>query len=300
MRVSYSPGYVIPLPDGHAFPMSKFSAFHFILSLEGLIDEEDVHAPEPVSWDDLRLVHTEGYLTALHDGTLTAKEERKLGLPWSAGLYQRSRLAVQGSLNAARFALEDGISANLAGGTHHAFPDHGEGFCVLNDIGVAICVLQREGVIRRALVIDLDVHQGNGTAAVFNDDPDVYTFSMHGERNYPWHKTPSSCDVGLPDSMNDDAYLKTLTAQLPLVLDVAQPDLVIYVGGVDVVEGDRFGRLALTRKGLHRRERLVLETTRLHDVPLLLVMGGGYAKTPELTADLHAVVHREARRVYGV
>lgn len=208
-------------------------------------------------------------------------------------------MAVQGTINAARMAIADGIAANLAGGTHHAFADHGEGYCVLNDVGVAVRVLQRDGDIRRALVIDLDVHQGNGTAAIFAGDPDVYTFSIHGERNYPWHKAQSALDVGLEDHATDDIYLSVLETYLPHVFEEAQPDLVLYLAGVDVVEGDRFGRLALTREGLHARDRYVLEVVRQRNMPIVLLLAGGYARTPELTADLHATVHREARRVFG-
>jgi acetoin utilization deacetylase AcuC-like enzyme len=205
---------------------------------------------------------------------------------------------VQGSLNAARMALQDGIAANLAGGTHHAFPDHGEGYCVLNDVAIAIRALLRDGDIRRALVVDLDVHQGNGTAAIFERDPRVFTFSMHGERNYPWHKMTSSLDVGLPDRMEDEAYLTQLEQHLPEVITTARPDLAFYLAGVDTAAGDRFGRLSLTREGLHRRDRMALEALRKAGIPVALVMSGGYAKSPDLTADLHAIAHREAARIF--
>ena len=214
-------------------------------------------------------------------------------------LVYRSRVAVQGTINAARMALEDGIAANLGGGTHHAFPGHGEGFCVLNDVAVAIRILRAQGTIRRTLVIDLDVHQGNGTAAIFEHDPDVYTFSMHGERNYPFARERSSLDVDVPEGANDGLYLSLLNRYLPQALDGARPDLVFYLAGVDVMRGDRFGRIALTRAGLHQRERMVLEAVRQRGVAATLVLSGGYAPTPTDTADLHAVVHREAARVFG-
>lgn len=298
MRVSYSEGYYVPLPPRHPFPMGKFPALHQLLLAEGLIEANAVVEPREVDWSDLLLVHTKTYLQHLAAGTLSKQAERKMGLPWSEQLVYRSRLAVQGTINASLMALEDGLAANLAGGTHHAFPGYGEGFCVLNDVAVAIRVLERSKWVRRVLVIDLDVHQGNGTAAIFADDPGVFTFSMHGAKNYPFHKVPSSLDVPLPDGMTDKAYMKVLQYHLPRVITAAQPDLVFYLGGIDVMEGDRFGRLALTRMGLHARDRYMLETIRAHDLPLTLLLSGGYAKTPEQTADLHAIAHREASQVF--
>jgi acetoin utilization deacetylase AcuC-like enzyme len=299
MRITYCEGYYVPLPEGHPFPMGKFPALHRILLSEGLIHPRDVVEPVPATWEQLLLVHTPDYLSKLREGTLDRKEQRKMGLPWSTGLVTRSRTAVGGTILAARMALEDGLAASLAGGTHHAFPDHGEGYCVLNDVGVAVRVLKREGIIRRALVIDLDVHQGNGTAAIFARDPDITTFSMHGERNYPWHKEQSTVDVGLDDGLRDEQYLSVLDQHLPHVFNSARPDLVLYLAGVDVMAGDRFGRLALTRVGLQARDRYVLEIVRQRGVPLTLLLSGGYARTPEETADYHATVHREARVVFG-
>jgi acetoin utilization deacetylase AcuC-like enzyme len=278
--------------------MGKFPALYQILIDECLLQPEDIAVPDPASWSDLELVHTTQYLEKLRNGTLEHAEERRMSLPWSAALVRRSRIAVQGTLIAAQMALEDGIAANLAGGTHHAFPDHGEGFCVLNDVAVAVRVLQRDGRIDRALVVDLDVHQGNGTAAIFDGDDSVFTFSMHGENNYPWNKMISSLDVGLPDGTDDHTYLAELDQYLPMALEAAQADLVFYLAGVDPLAGDRFGRLSLTRDGLHRRERYVLEVAKRHGVPIVLLLSGGYAATPEVTADLHAIVHREARHVY--
>lgn len=297
MRVAYSEGYGVDLPVGHPFPMGKFAALHRILRREGLVGEGDAVAPAPADWDLLRLVHTEDYLDDLRDGRLDCKAQRRMGLPWSAALVRRSRLAVGGTLLAARLALEDGAAANLAGGTHHAYPDHGEGFCVLNDAAVAIRALRADGSLRRALVVDLDVHQGNGTAAVFADDPETFTLSLHGARNYPFEKERSSLDVALADGTTDDDYLAALEGHLPAALEASRPDLVVYLAGVDPLAGDRYGRLGLTRAGLHRRDRMVLATVRGRRVPLLLLMSGGYAPTPEATADLHAIAHREARAV---
>jgi acetoin utilization deacetylase AcuC-like enzyme len=299
MRVSYSDGYYVPLPDGHPFPMAKFPALHRRLLDEGLIAEGDVVAPRQADWSALRRVHTSGYLARLARGTLSDHAERRMGLPWSKRLVYRSRLAVQGTINAAFMALTDGVAANLAGGTHHAFPDRGEGFCVLNDVAVAIRVLQSACWARRILIVDLDVHQGNANAAVFAEDDSVFTFSMHGAKNYPFEKPPSSLDVPVDDGTGDETYLNTLKRHLPSTLDAVQPDLVFYLGGIDVATDDRFGRTALSREGLHARDRHVLEQIRARNLPVALLLSGGYAETPEATADLHAVMYREAARVFG-
>ncbi len=294
MRVSYTPDYYVELASGHPFPMGKFPAFKQILCGEGLIRPQDIVAPEEVGWDALELVHTRDYLRELRDGQMSKSAVRRMGLPWSQALVRRSRLAVQGTLSAARMALKDGIAANLAGGTHHAFPDHAEGFCVLNDVAVTIRLLQRQREIERALVIDLDVHQGNGNAAALPDGTGAFTFSMHGAHNYPFDKGKSSLDVQLDDGLTDDDYIETLDRHLPLALDRARADIVFYLAGVDLVAGDRYGRLALSRAGLHRRDRAVLEAVHERGLTTVLLMSGGYARTPEETADLHAIVHREA------
>jgi acetoin utilization deacetylase AcuC-like enzyme len=298
MRVSYCDGYYVPLPEDHPFPMGKFPALHARLLQEGVVTPVDVVAPRQADWTDLRRIHTPDYLTRLAEGALSDHAERRMGLPWSERLVYRSRLAVQGTINAAYMALTDGLAANLAGGTHHAFPDQGEGFCVLNDVAVAIRVLQSACWVRRVLIVDLDVHQGNANAAVFADDDAVFTFSMHGAKNYPFEKPPSSLDVPLTDRTGDQTYLDTLETYLPQTLDTVQPDLVFYLGGIDVAADDRFGRLALSREGLHARDRYVLEQIHARNLPVVLLLSGGYADTPEATADLHAVMHREAARVF--
>ncbi len=299
MRVSYSDGYVIPLPPGHPFPMQKFSLLHQYLLDEGLLERQHVVKPRQADWSDLLQVHSTEYLSGLAAGTLSREAIRKMGFPWSPALVRRSRLAVQGTINAALMALEDGIAANLAGGTHHAFPDHGEGFCVLNDVAVAIRVLEQSKWIRRSLVIDLDVHQGNGTAAIFAEDEDTFTFSLHGAKNYPFEKPASSLDVALPDRTTDTAYLERLRRALPGALRQSRPDIVFYLAGIDVVDGDRFGRLSLTTSGLEQRDRFVLQTIRDSGIPLVLLLSGGYAETPLKTANLHATAHHAARAIYG-
>ena len=297
MKASFHPDYEIPLPDGHPFPMRKFSALRDILLSEGLLTEADLMTPEEIGWEDLRMVHEDSYLDALRDGTMDRDAVRRLGLPWSTALVRRSRLAVHGTTLAAWQALEDGQAANLAGGTHHACPTHGEGFCVLNDVGVAIRILQREEEIERALVVDLDVHQGNGNALAFATDPSVFTFSMHGARNFPLRKPKSDLDVELDDHTGDVAYLELLDRHLPIAIERARPDLVFLLSGVDVVVGDRYGRLAMTRDGLRRREYLAQGLLRRHGIPTVLLLSGGYAETPRLTADLHAESHRAAHKL---
>jgi acetoin utilization deacetylase AcuC-like enzyme len=299
MRVCYTPDYYFSLPEGHPFPMGKYPALFEILQREGLVRDEDVVEPYEAEWTDLMLVHTAEYLGSLANGSLEPAAVRRLGFPMTPTLLRRSRLGVQGTLDAARLALADGIAANLAGGTHHAFADHGEGYCVLNDVAVAIRVLQRSKSIRRALIVDLDVHQGNGTASIFADDSAVYTFSIHGENNYPLRKARSSRDVGLPDGVADPIYLEILAVQLREVFDASRPDIVFYLAGVDAAAGDRYGRLSLTPSGIRERDRLVLETVRRRGLPAVLVLAGGYARSEEATADLHAMVHRESRKLFG-
>lgn len=278
--------------------MGKFPALHTRLLRDGLLTKSQVVPPRQADWADLSRVHSPGYLRRLARGALSRRNERRMGLPWSRELVRRSRLAVQGTVNASFMALRDGIAANLAGGTHHALPDCGEGFCVLNDVAVAVRVLQASCWVRRVLILDLDVHQGNANAAFFRDDESVFTFSIHGKRNYPFEKPPSSLDIPLDDGAGDEFYLDTLRRHLPETLDSFDPNLVFYLGGVDVAAGDRFGRLSLTPEGLRNRDQYVLEELHTRDIPVTLLLSGGYAETPERTAGLHAITHREAARVF--
>ena len=294
MRVSHHPHYALRLPEGHPFPMSKYTLVRLRLIERGTLSPAQIIEPCEVERGALERVHSSSYLDKLAAGDLSAPEQRRLGVPWSAALWRRARLAVQGTLDAAQRALTEGVSGNLAGGTHHAFPDHGEGFCALNDVAVAIRALQAQGAIAQALVVDLDVHQGNGTAAIFADDPRVFTFSMHGARNYPLEKLKSTLDVELPDGMGDEEYLRLLAQQLERILSSFRPDIVFYLAGVDVAAGDRYGRLALSDAGIRARDRKVIGSTRSAGLPLVLTMAGGYAASPERTAELHAIAYEEA------
>jgi len=299
MRVSYHGDYYVPLPDGHPFPMRKYPATFAALRERGLVSEAEVLVPDEAPLAVLERVHTTEYLDKLAQGTLSAAEVRRLGVPWSARLWRRSRLAAAGTLLATDAALAHGIAGNLAGGTHHAFADRGEGFCVLNDVAIAIRELTARGRLQRALVVDLDVHQGNGTAAIFADDPDVFTFSMHGERNYPYHKERSTLDIGLPDGTGDDQYLATLDTYLGPVFERSAPDIVFYLAGVDPAQGDRYGKLSLSDAGLAERDRRVVASAWQRGIPLVVVLAGGYAATPERTATLHANTFSAAATVTG-
>jgi acetoin utilization deacetylase AcuC-like enzyme len=270
--------YTIALPAGHRFPIEKYALLRDAVVASGLVSADTLHEPARAAIDDVRLVHTERYVTALLTGTLGDAEQRRIGLPWSESLVERSFRAVGGTCEAATAALDHGVTINLAGGTHHAFPDHGEGFCVFNDVAVAIRMLQRDGRIGRAAVIDLDVHQGNGTHAIFAGDETVFTFSMHGGRNFPFHKVPGSLDVELADGTGDDEYLDALASALPRVIAAAAPDLVIYLAGSDPHAGDRLGRLRLTFDGLARRDAMVLDACREVGIPVAITIAGGYGR----------------------
>jgi acetoin utilization deacetylase AcuC-like enzyme len=277
--------------------MKKFKGLYRYLTERSVILPDHVIPPPMAEHAYLLTTHSKRYTYGIWDGTLSRKEERRMGLPWSKSLAIRSRHAVQGTINASLMALEDGISGNLAGGTHHAMPDHGEGFCVFNDVAVAINVLRSSMWIRRALVIDCDVHQGNGTAHIFSNDPDVYTFSIHGAKNYPFYKPPSNLDVPLEDGTGDAEYLYALTDALNKIFTDFEPDLVFYLGGIDPLETDHFGRLSLTLKGLRERERTVIEKVTAHSVPLVLLLSGGYAPTLSDTVMAHAQMFEVAHEL---
>ena len=297
MRVCYTPRYYADIGEGHIFPIRKFELVRDRLISEGTLSPAEIYEPREAPLADVLLVHTEDYVTRLRAGSLTPREVRRLGLPWSKALVRRSFLATAGTCAAARFALGEGVGANLAGGTHHAFPDHGEGFCVLNDVAVAARVLRRDGRAERFAVVDLDVHQGNGTAHIFDGDASVFTFSMHGAKNYPLFKLRSSLDVELPDGTGDGEYLETLARSLPRVFE-HNPDLVFYLGGADPYAGDKLGRLSLTVAGLRARDETVLRECRARGVPVATVMSGGYAADIDDTVAIHCNTIRAAKEIF--
>ncbi len=279
--------------------MGKYSLLREALLSSGVLQTTELVPAELVNVEALLRVHTRRWVEAVLGNHLDGAELRRLGFPWSQELVLRSLASVGGTCAAAARALVDGIGGNLAGGTHHAFPDHGEGYCVFNDIAVSIRMLQAERAIRRALVVDLDVHQGNGTAAVFAKDPEVFTFSMHGEHNFPFRKQRSTLDIGLPDGAGDDVYLDVLARHLPRVLEAARPDIVYYQAGVDPLAEDALGRLSLSHAGLEARDTFVLEAVRRSGLPVVVTLGGGYARPLDASVRAHIGTYRAARMVWG-
>lgn len=297
MKAFYSDTFVLPLPDGHSFPMAKYRRLRERVLEEAVVAEPDLMVPEPAPWETLRLAHDAAYLEAVANGTLSREAQRRIGFPWSPAMVERSRRSVGATLAAAAEVIGgERVSANLAGGTHHAFRDRGEGYCVFNDVAVAALVLLRDGHIRRAAVVDCDVHQGNGTAAIFRDDPRVYTMSLHGANNFPFRKEAGDLDVTFDDGTGDDEYLAALAAHLPRVLDTTAPDLVFYLAGADPYEGDRLGRLKLTTDGLRERDRYVFEQCRRRGLPVVVAMSGGYARDVEAIVSIHLNTIKEAAR----
>lgn len=292
MKAFYSDQFVLPLPTGHRFPMSKYARLR-----EHLTGDTGLELRVPAAATDAELlrVHAPAYVRAVVDGSLPREAVRRIGFPWSPELVERSRRSVGGTIGAARSALEDGRGANLAGGTHHAYADRGEGFCVFNDVAVAARTLQSEGRVRRVAVVDLDVHQGNGTAAIFARDPSVLTTSVHGASNYPFRKEASDVDVALDDGASDEPYLDAVSRVLDRAI-AHRPDLIFYVAGADAYEGDKLGRLAVTAEGLAERDRSVFAAAESAGCPVAVVMAGGYAPDVDRIVEIHAHTVREAAR----
>jgi acetoin utilization deacetylase AcuC-like enzyme len=284
----YSDHFVLPLPEGHKFPMAKYSRLRERIIAEGILARSEVQEAPAASWDDLRLIHTREYVDAVATGTLPREAQRRIGFPWSPAMVERSRRSVGATLAACRAALRDGVAVNLAGGTHHSFADRGEGYCIFNDVAVGARALQRDGDALRIAVVDCDVHQGNGTAAIFKDDPTVFTFSMHGAQNFPFRKEVSDLDVPLEDGTGDGEYLPLLAHHLEDVLIGHRPDFVFYLAGADPYEGDRLGRLKMTVAGLRRRDEIVLQRCRVLGVPVAISMSGGYAHDIDAIVTIHA------------
>lgn len=298
LPIVYHPDYVTPLPDGHRFPMPKFKLLYELLLADGIAHPSSVYTPELPPQELIELVHTPEYVQAYCQGTLDPKAQRRIGLPWSPGLVTRTCTAVGGTILTAKLALEYGIACNTAGGTHHAFASYGSGFCIFNDLAIAARVLQKLGTVEKILIVDLDVHQGDGTASIFENDPSVFTFSMHCEANFPGTKQKSDLDVPLPVGLDDDGYLQTLAQHLPDLLTQVKPDLVLYDAGVDPHVSDRLGKLALTDTGLYRREMQVLSTCLAVGYPVAGVIGGGYGDDLHGLVYRHSILHRAAKDVY--
>ncbi len=291
----YSDHYDIPLPPGHPFPMAKYRALRERLEADAVLARDELFASEPAPRAWLEAAHDPAWVGRALDGGLAADEVRRLGMPWSEALVVRARAAVYGTVRAAFAALEHGVAGNLAGGTHHAFFDKGEGYCLFNDVAVAIACLRDDGKARRPLIVDLDVHQGNGTAALYRDDPSVFTLSLHARTNYPLKKERSSLDVELEDGTDDATYLALLDGTLAPALDRHAPDIVFYQAGVDAHEHDRLGKLGLTHGGLEARDRQVFAACEARGLPVVITLGGGYGRPLESTVQAHANVWRAAR-----
>lgn len=287
MKVFYTDQFVLPLPAGHRFPMAKYRLLRERVFASGLFAPHELCVPDAVAEADLLRAHEAEYVRRVTCGELTEKELRRIGFPWSPQMVERSRRSSGATIAACRAALTDGLAANLAGGTHHAFPDHGGGYCVFNDAAIAARAMQAEGCVQRVVIIDCDVHQGDGTANIFQQDASVFTFSIHGAKNYPFHKETSDLDVALIDDAGDAIYLAALREALPIVLDRAQADLAIYLAGADPFCEDTFGRMKLSKAGLLERDRFVLKSCRERGLPVAITMAGGYAKRIEDTADIH-------------
>ena len=296
MKAFYSDHFVLPLPEGHKFPMAKYSGLRERILAEGIVRPEDLHEAPAAEWEDLLLVHDAAYVDAVANGALPREMQRRIGFPWSPQMVERSRRSVGATIAAARAALDEGVAANLAGGTHHSFADRGEGFCIFNDVAVAARVLQRDHDARRIAIVDLDVHQGNGTASIFANDDSVFTFSMHGEKNFPFRKEVSDLDVPLADGTADEAYLDLLRHHLDAVLNRHQPDFVFYLAGADPYEGDRLGRLKMTIGGLGKRDEIVFGECRRRGLPVAVSMSGGYANDVAAIVTIHANTIRFANQ----
>lgn len=300
LKIAYDPIYAHPLPAGHRFPMLKYELIPEQLLYEGSISKENLFVPGVCSDEIILLTHSYEYLDKLKGQQLSAKEQRHIGLPQSPGLTLRELIITQGTIDCACYALNNGIAMNVAGGTHHAFTDRGEGFCLINDFAVAANYLLQKKLSEKIMIIDLDVHQGDGTAKLFENDPRVFTFSMHGRHNYPFHKEVSDFDVPLEDGTDDDGYLKLLNDLLPVLLKKVQPDFVFYLSGVDVLVTDKFGKLAMTLEGCSKRDQLVFSLLKQEHIPCAVSMGGGYSADIKIIVEAHCNTFRIAKDIFEV
>lgn len=298
LKIAWAPTYVLPLPPNHRFPMSKYEILPLQLLYEGTIQPGNLFEPKPLAEGTITKTHTRDYWQRLKNLQLTPKEVRRTGFPLTPELVNREITIAQGTVDCALFALEFGVAMNIAGGTHHAFTNRGEGFCLLNDIAIAAHYLLDQQKAKKILVVDLDVHQGNGTAEIFRGDDRVFTFSMHGANNYPLHKEVSDLDIGLPDHTNDSFYLKTLESNLNNLLESVQPDFIFFQSGVDILDTDKLGKLSVTREGCKQRDKLVLTAAKQNKIPLVASMGGGYSPNLRDIIESHANTYRLAQEIF--
>ena len=298
LKIAYSPIYAHPLPEGHRFPMLKYELIPEQLLHEGTITKENLFVPLPCKEETILLTHHKLYLDKLMGQSLSASEQRKIGFPQSPALTERELIITQGTIDCCHFAFEQGIALNIAGGTHHAFRERGEGFCLLNDMAVAANYLLQKKLASRILIIDLDVHQGNGTAKIFEHEKRVFTYSMHGEHNYPFHKEKSDLDIPLKDGINGTTYLNLLAEDLPYLLRRVKPDFAFYLSGVDVLQTDKFGKLKLTLEDCKERDELVLGYLKAAAIPVTVAMGGGYSQDIKIIVEAHCNTFRVAKDLF--
>lgn len=298
LKIAWHQSYKHPLPEGHRFPMAKYELIPQQLLYEGTLQESNFFTPQKLSEADILTTHTHTYWQKLKNLALSPAEIRKTGFPLSASLVEREVTIAQGTIDCSLFAKQYGIAMNIAGGTHHAFTDRGEGFCLLNDVAIAANYLLKNHLAKKVLIIDLDVHQGNGTAEIFRNNPNVFTFSMHGEKNYPLHKEKSDLDIPLPDGIGDEAYLKILYENLPQLIDTQEPDFIFYISGVDILATDKLGRLGVSLQGCKQRDYFVLENARKNKIPIAISMGGGYSEKLADIIEAHSNTFRLAQEMY--
>jgi acetoin utilization deacetylase AcuC-like enzyme len=298
LKIAWSPLYCLPLPEGHRFPMQKYNLLPEQLIYEGTIHSSQLFEPALLNDNIALLTHTQGWINQLNELNLSAAEIRKTGFPLTEELVVREKTIMQGTVDAALFALKNGVSMNIAGGTHHAFTNKGEGFCLLNDNAIAANYLLNNQLRKKILIVDLDVHQGNGTAEIFHNNSQVFTFSMHGEKNYPFHKEKSDLDIELKDGTDDVTYLGILDRTLKKIIDEVEPDFIFFQSGVDVIATDKLGKLGLTIIGCKERDKMVLKMAKQNNIPLCASMGGGYSTRISDIIEAHANTFRLAQEIY--
>ncbi|MCP4443240.1 MAG: histone deacetylase [Aureispira sp.] len=298
LKIAYSPIYKYQLPEGHRFPMIKYELVPEQLLHEGTVTQDNFFHPKPIEEQWILHTHTQPYWQSLKELTIAPKAIRRIGFPLQGNFIERSKVIAQGTIDCSLYALQDGVSLNIAGGTHHAYADRGEGFCLLNDFAIAANYLLHQQLVDQILIVDLDVHQGNGTAKLFENDPRVFTFSMHGSNNYPLRKEQSDLDIGLPDGIDDRPYLDILEEYLPALIELVEPDIIFYLSGVDVLLTDKLGRLGLSIEGCKQRDRFVFETCKQYNIPVSVSMGGGYSERLAYIVDAHANTYRLAQELF--
>jgi acetoin utilization deacetylase AcuC-like enzyme len=300
LHIAYAPIYAHPLPEGHRFPMLKYELIPEQLLHEGSITPANLFEPAACTDEIVLLTHTAEYLNKLKQQTLSAKEQRPIGFPQSPELTRRELIITQGTIDCTQYAFENGVAMNIAGGTHHAFADRGEGFCLLNDFAVSANYLLDQKLAKQILIIDLDVHQGNGTAKLFEHNNKVFTFSMHGEHNYPFHKEISDLDIGLKDGTDDSVYLPLLENTLNMLIEKVKPDVAFYLSGVDILDTDKFGKLKVSIDGCRKRDEMVFTKLQKHQIPCTVAMGGGYSADIKIIVEAHCNTFRLAKDIYGL